>query len=150
VDALPVPRPRGVRVRRRILLILTLLAVVSAMLGAQPGAAAAKDSSGATDVRAMGPDYNDGKRLPFASGTRQEAATAPGVASASAGAQRQQATAEPTYEVGDERTWLALDDTKGIIYPKDYTLRGVGDNIEVWVASDSDEVSTNTDFQPGD
>lgn len=137
--------------RRRILLILTVLAVLAAMVGVQASAtAAAKDSPGATDIRAMGPDYNDGKRLPFASGTRQEAARAPGVASASAGAQRQQAAAQATYQVGDERTWLALDDTEGIIYLKDYTLRGVGDNIEVWVASDSDEVSSNTDFQPGD
>lgn len=36
--------------------------------------------------------------------------------------------------IGEERVWLALDDTAGF-YRKRFTLRGRRDNIEVWVAS---------------
>ena len=52
--------------------------------------------------------------------------------------------------VGEERFWLGLDDTEGAIYPKAYTLRGIGTNLEVWVASDEDDVSIGTDFPAGD
>ena len=52
--------------------------------------------------------------------------------------------------VGEERTWLAIDDAEGTLFPKVYTLRGIGDHIEVWVASDSDEISSDTDFPAGD
>ncbi|MBL6275197.1 immune inhibitor A [Micromonospora fiedleri] len=55
---------------------------------------------------------------------------------------RTQAAAE-TPPVGTVRNWLALDDYEGVIYLKPYTLRGVGDNIEVWVAND-------TEFPEGD
>jgi hypothetical protein len=46
-----------------------------------------------------------------------------------------QAAAE-TPPVGTVRQWLGLDDFLGRLYRKDYRLRGVGDNIEVWVAND--------------
>jgi hypothetical protein len=55
-----------------------------------------------------------------------------------------------TPPVGTVRQWIALDDEKGILYRKKYTLRGVGDKIEVWVASDSDATSTGTAFPAGD
>lgn len=42
--------------------------------------------------------------------------------------------------IGDERIWLALDDAGGYIYLKNYQLRGVGNNIEVWVANDQDDL----------
>ncbi|MFF0722772.1 choice-of-anchor J domain-containing protein [Micromonospora sp. NPDC003816] len=58
-------------------------------------------------------------------------------------AQRRSAQAAETPAVGTVRQWLALDDYQGVIYLKDYTLRGVGDNIEVWVAND-------TEFPVGD
>ncbi|WP_431728821.1 choice-of-anchor J domain-containing protein [Verrucosispora sp. TAA-831] len=58
-------------------------------------------------------------------------------------AQRRSAQAAETPPVGTVRQWLALDDYQGVIYLKDYTLRGVGDNIEVWVAND-------TEFPEGD
>lgn len=51
--------------------------------------------------------------------------------------------------VDEERLWLASDSTQGD-YVKQYTLRGIGDNIEVWVASDEDEVSSGLDFPTGD
>jgi hypothetical protein len=45
-------------------------------------------------------------------------------------------TAAQTPPVGTVRQWIALDDQQGILYRKDYTLRGVGEHIEVWVAND--------------
>jgi hypothetical protein len=44
--------------------------------------------------------------------------------------------AAQTPAVGTVRRWLALDDYNGRLYLKDYTLRGVGAHIEVWVAND--------------
>jgi hypothetical protein len=44
--------------------------------------------------------------------------------------------AAETPPVGTVRQWLGLDDFNGVIYRKDYTLRAVGENIEVWVAND--------------
>ena len=44
--------------------------------------------------------------------------------------------AAPTPPVGTVRQWIALDDFNGLLYRKDYTLRGVGSHIEVWVAND--------------
>jgi len=41
-----------------------------------------------------------------------------------------------TPDVGTARQWLALDDIEGTLYRKDFTLRGVGEHIEVWVADD--------------
>ncbi len=52
--------------------------------------------------------------------------------------------------VGDQKYWLALDDTNQFLYLKLYTLRAIGNNIEVWVASDDDGTSTATDFPAGD
>src|SRR3954453_20691771 len=45
--------------------------------------------------------------------------------------------AAPPPPVGTVRQWIALDDFNGILYRKDYTLRGVGNKIEVWVANDT-------------
>ena len=42
-----------------------------------------------------------------------------------------------TPPVGTTRRMLALDDFNGIIYRKDYVLRGAGTKIEVWVATDT-------------
>jgi Immune inhibitor A peptidase M6 len=53
---------------------------------------------------------------------------------ASARAQTLQAAATPS--VGTVRQWLASDSFMGRNYRKDYTLRGVGEKIEVWVAND--------------
>src|SRR5215208_3428385 len=40
-------------------------------------------------------------------------------------------SAAETPPVGTVRQWIALDDAQGRLYRKDYTLRGVGDHIEV-------------------
>ncbi|MDQ7906404.1 immune inhibitor A [Phytohabitans sp. ZYX-F-186] len=44
--------------------------------------------------------------------------------------------AAQTPPVGTRRQWLGLDDVAGEVYRKDYTLRGVGRHVEVWVADD--------------
>jgi hypothetical protein len=46
------------------------------------------------------------------------------------------AAAATTPAVGTVRQWLGFDDVDGSLYRKDYTLRGVGEHIEVWVAAD--------------
>ncbi|GAA0991645.1 hypothetical protein GCM10009555_079280 [Acrocarpospora macrocephala] len=46
------------------------------------------------------------------------------------------AVAGVTPPVGTVRSLIALNDVAGSAYRKDYTLRGVGDKIEVWVAND--------------
>jgi Immune inhibitor A peptidase M6 len=58
--------------------------------------------------------------------------------------------AAATPGVGTVRQWLAIDDAKGTVYRKKYTLRGVGKKVEVWVASDSDDTSSATQFPAGD
>lgn len=55
-----------------------------------------------------------------------------------------------TPAVGTRREWVALDDERGGLYRKVYTLRAVGTKIEVWVASDTDAVSIGTAFREGD
>jgi hypothetical protein len=43
-----------------------------------------------------------------------------------------------TPAIGTVREWLGLNDTTGAYYRKSYTLRAVGQHIEVWVAQDLD------------
>jgi hypothetical protein len=52
-------------------------------------------------------------------------------------ARQKVAAAAATPPVGTVRQWVGLDDFNGILYRKDYTLRGAGTNIEVWVANDT-------------
>ncbi|GAB3955154.1 hypothetical protein GCM10027614_63590 [Micromonospora vulcania] len=49
---------------------------------------------------------------------------------------RSKSAAAETPAVGTVRQWLGLDDVQGTVYRKDYTLRAVGEHIEVWVAND--------------
>jgi hypothetical protein len=58
--------------------------------------------------------------------------------------------ATPPAQIGESRVWLALDDAQGTIYPKPYTLRGVGDHIEVWVASDAADGTSGLAFPADD
>ena len=60
----------------------------------------------------------------------------------------QRAPLTPT--VGTALPFLAFDDENGILLVKNFTLRGVGDHAEVWVASDRDEISSNLNFPKGD
>ncbi|MEO8518650.1 MAG: peptidase M6 [Dermatophilaceae bacterium] len=80
-----------------------------------------KAGQGKSDLRTTGPNYNQGKKLAI-SKTQSEKI-------------RGQAPKGPA-KIGATRTWLALNDVTGNVYLKNYTLRGVGDSVEVWVADD--------------
>jgi hypothetical protein len=61
------------------------------------------------------------------------------------------AASRATPPVGTKRMWPALDSEKGTIYTKEFTLRGVGHNIEVWVATGpAPDGTVGTDFPSGD
>jgi len=96
------------------------LVALPAGAGAQTTAAASAPRS---DVREVSPDKKwSTARLGLAR-SQARALAAPAAA--------------PTPPVGTVRQWLGLDDFNGTLYRKDYTLRGVGDKIEVWVANDT-------------
>jgi hypothetical protein len=70
------------------------------------------------DVRTVGPDLNQGKKQALSGQESEPIKAAP----------------KGPAKIGQSRTWLAEDDYKGRIYLKNYTLRGVGNHIEIWVA----------------
>src|SRR5688572_23277351 len=96
---------------------------VAALLASGMGTAQAAPGGGSArpDTRSVGGNYNDGKPLPLAKG--EKAATSNGKDSDS-------------YKVGTVRRWPALDDASDAVYNKNFVLRGLGDNVEVWVAKD--------------
>ncbi|MEU8610885.1 peptidase M6 immune inhibitor A [Actinoplanes sp. NPDC048791] len=102
------------------LLILPLLPMASSASAAPPGPAAPVLPP-ASDVRELTRKHLDVSGLPM----RRRVAES-----------RAPVAAGPTPAVGTVREWLALDDVKGSLYRKDYTLRAVGAHIEVWVAED--------------
>jgi hypothetical protein len=77
-------------------------------------------------------------------GTARLAPISKDKATAAARAARRQAV------VGDVRLWPALDRAKQQAALKKFTLRALGQHIEVWVASDDDGISKNLEFPPGD
>jgi hypothetical protein len=104
--------------------------IAAACLGVLPGAASAAvttkaSGSPAAGVRELPPGktYSTSKLGPVGDARAQRKA-APSLQAAQ------------TPPVGTVRQWIALDDANGTLYRKDYTLRGVGDHIEVWVAND--------------
>lgn len=115
-----------------LLVPLTLL-VPGAATASAAAPAAARGAS--PDVRELGrTDFTlDGKKVQTPQRFQPRAA-ARSAAPAAAGV---------TPPVGTVRQWLGLDDQQGTLYRKDYTLKGVGTNIEVWVAND-------TSFPAGD
>ncbi|MGQ0845895.1 MAG: peptidase M6 immune inhibitor A [Sporichthyaceae bacterium] len=67
-----------------------------------------------------------------------------------AGAAQFNAAAE-NPKVGDKRMWPSLDQVQGTVYLKEYTLRGQGKGIEVWVASGAGpDGIVGTDFRAED
>src|SRR3954447_7197574 len=120
------------RIRRSAACALTAIAAL-ALSTAVHGSTAYADPHGPGqppagkargDVRNVGPDYNQGKALGL---ERKKVRQSPSMLSALA--------ADPT--VGTTKTWLALNDFTNGIYLKNYTLRGVGQHIQVWVADDT-------------
>ena len=115
--------------RSRLLLAGATTALVAG-LSLQGGLATADPQAGrGTDqgkhtgeLKHTGPDYNGGKALPFSEKESEKAKTPP---------------VKGPSKVGTTKLWLANDDTTGAIYLKNYTLRGIGNHIEVWVADDT-------------
>ena len=104
--------------------IAAVVAVGAATFTTVPAAEAAKGKGKApvqSDVARDSGNYNQGKALRISKKKSEPV--------------RKQAPKGPA-KVGRVSTWLALDDSNDSIYLKNYTLRGVGDNIEVWVAND--------------
>ena len=123
----------GVSMRRFAFAVAALMAIALVPVGSS----AAPGGGAGSDIRELAPKARHGLSLsPEAKRElRQEAMSLDGPA------------APPV--VGEERFWVGYDSTQGD-YVKAFTLRGVGDNIEVWVASDEDEISVGTDFPSGD
>ena len=113
--------------RSRRLGSLLGLALIAAALALNLGAGAAAAGSGKANngnhfgqIREVGPNLNDGKPLKISQAESEQIKGQPPLGPA---------------KVGAVRTWLALDDFQGSLYLKNYTLRGVGNHIEVWVAN---------------
>lgn len=101
---------------------LALMGILALLVALIPAAAVGagnphKDSSPKNDT----PNYNRGVKVPLDQADIHNAHPPLGPG-----------------KVGDTKTWLALDDTRGIIYLKNYTLRAVGTHVEVWVATNLD------------
>jgi hypothetical protein len=99
------------------------------------------------DVLHVGPDLNEGRPLPVLTG---------GGSVAAAGVAREgiRPLAHGAPVPGEVRNWVALDNSLGALYRKGYTFRGMGENVEIWVASErrtfGGVTSSATDFQDGD
>ena len=83
------------------------------------------------DVRGVGSDYNQGKKLRLS-----QTASKKSMARSSTADRAEAADSTGDAAVGDTKTWLALDDAEGSLYKKNFTLKGIGDHIQVWVADD--------------
>lgn len=117
--------PRNKRVLWSATVATAALLATALLPSTGAGAAPAPpDPEGTSDVRDTGPDFNQGKSLDLR------------VQESRRSARGSTASAEEAA-VGDAKTWLALNDAAGQIYAKDYTLRGLGDHIQVWVANDT-------------
>ena len=118
------------------ILLMAMVVPAQGAPGSDPDAGAGVD----VGVRHLGPDVKAPElRLAQA---RREVAREIRRSGASA------AQALPT--VGDMKMWPTIDFVTGALNFKEFTLRGVGANIEVWVLSGSDAVSTGTDFPADD
>ncbi|MDR7279209.1 immune inhibitor A domain-containing protein [Catenuloplanes atrovinosus] len=115
-------RSHVVRGAAATILALPFVALIPALpASAEPGGTIEPQAS---DMRALDQEKAKSYKLDAGPSTKARKSAA---ATAAAG----------TPAVGTVRQWLALDDAQGRYYLKDYTLRGVGDKIEVWVANDT-------------
>ena len=161
-------------------LAVALGLMVTGSVGAKPRPAAAAG----TDIRTVGSDLNagvplpvvastiNGRRTSFATATaglkkaaRAKAAKAKAAARRAAakgasartlsGPQAKRRIRSHTPTVGETRRWVGLDDFFGVLYGKNYVLRGIGEHIEVWVAEGTQgpagrPPSNDLDFLAGD
>jgi hypothetical protein len=78
----------------------------------------------AVDIIHIGADLNNGEALPLIGG------------SASGALESRRQIASHTPVIGEVRNWVGLDDQFGALYRKGYTFRGMGEHVEIWVASE--------------
>ena len=128
---------------------LAIAGLVLSPLTLPDGARAAAPEGPAPQGRSVQPVHAEHKTLNLAADT---ATTVDRWLQTPAGAaqRRTGVGASGTPEVGTKRMWPAADFETGVDYMKEYTLRGVGDSIEVWVASGTDSTSTGIQMRPGD
>jgi hypothetical protein len=136
--------------RNVVALVAAVFAVALVFAGSAFGSTGRGVAGTSVDTLHVGPDVSGLRVTGVAPGA--------GLSSLPTAAKAIQAPAQ----VGDVRNWLGLDDKYGILYRKQYTLRGVGQHIEVWVASELNRrapastalpqvgQSSNTDFLDGD
>ncbi len=105
-----------------IVAVAGLAAVPATTASAAPTRVPAAKAAPVSDVRELAPDAKYSTRQLGVRASQARALPAP--------------AAGVTPPVGTVRQWLGLDDFNGVLYRKEYTLRGVGNNIEVWVAND--------------
>jgi hypothetical protein len=125
-----------------------LLGLVAVLGLAVPGSGVASPRptpnaiNSAVDIIHVGADLNEGEPLPLIGG------------SAGGALQSTRRTASHTPVVGEVRNWVGLDDQFGLLYRKGFTFRGMGNNVEIWVASERRTLlgftATGTDFLDGD
>lgn len=144
--------------RGRVVTALLAMAAVAAVGGTavrttgrtaaaqEPGAVAeeAQPLAVTPEVVDLGPDVLDGKAIPLDLGNAPETTTPrPG---AMRPPSRSPAAAVPSATL---RSWPSYDTRDGF-YLKEYTLRGSGQGVEVWVATGGDGVSTGLSFPGSD
>ena len=98
---------------------LTIFAILILLIASFPvtTAGAGRPISDASP-RQDSPDYNKGQPLPLDRADIRNAQPPLGPA-----------------KIGESKTWLGLDDQRGVTNLKNYTLRGVGTHVEVWVGN---------------
>jgi hypothetical protein len=102
---------------KRVVPVLVALLLLGAALS--PASVGAVKPIRDVPVRHTGHDYNNGQPLPFGQGEKLNVGQPP----------------QGPSKIGSVKTWLALDDVRGVIYLKNYTLRAVDEHVEVWVAN---------------
>lgn len=110
--------------------LVTFVPASPATAGEFAQGAAAPQTPAPSDVRELAPDAVKGYTLDG------RPLDVPDRYSPQANRRNRTLQAASTPPVGTVRQWLAIDDFQGVTYRKDYTLRGVGEKIEVWVAND--------------
>jgi Immune inhibitor A peptidase M6 len=125
--------------RKRSPALLAVAAITALSLAPVVLSANSPANAAAPTTQASPPSDEQHPRLEVLNGTLPvEGLAAPEPAAATAptsrAAQAAAVLAEPA--VGEVRNWLALDDIAGSYYRKQYTLKAVRPNIEVWVASE--------------